>query len=70
MKAFRHDLDEPRKQLEVQERKIQEGKRQMWGLQEEANINRARLTLERQEGLPVDVQAALETQFVQIEERL
>ena len=28
MKAFRHDLDESRKQLEVQERKIQDGERQ------------------------------------------
>ena len=49
------DLDELRKQLVVQERKILEGERQTCRLQEEANANRARPMPERQEGLPVDL---------------
>ena len=70
MKAFRRDLDESRRQLEVQERKIQEGERHLNRLQEEMNADRARPMPERQEGLPVDVQAGLETRFAQIEEKL
>ena len=70
MKAFQNSLDETRKQLEIQDKKLQDGERQMRRLQDEVAAARVRPKPEVQEGLPIDVQAALETRFTQIEEML
>ena len=69
MKVLQHDLDESRKQLEMQERKLQDGERQMRRLQEEVSAIRIRPKPEVQEGLSMDVQTALETRFTQTEEK-
>ena len=70
MKTLRQDLDESRQQLEAQEQKIPEGERRISRLQEEVTANRVRPKPEWQEGLPEDVQSALEDRFAKIEEKL
>ena len=70
MKILQHDLGEALKQLEIQEKTLQDGERQMRRLQDEVAAARVRPKPEVQEGLPIDVQAALETRFAQIEETL
>ena len=68
MKALRPQLDESRKQLEIQEKKFQDGEQQMRRLQEEIAIIKLRPKPEGQEGLPSEVQAAWETRFARVEE--
>ena len=52
VKVVQHALDESRKQLEIHEKKLRDGERQMRRLQEEVAASRIRPKPEVQEGLP------------------
>ena len=70
MNVLQRNLDESRRQLEAQEQKIREGERRLSRLQEEVSVNQLRPKAERHEGLPDDIQAAIEDRFAKIEEKL
>ena len=66
MKAVQHALDKHRTQLGTHEKKLQDGERHMHRLHEEVTAHKNQPKPEVREGLPSDVQVAMETRFTRI----